>query len=122
MRPHGLWPLPDQYGGLRCASGEGGSGADANGNFGAPTPGGAGGGQGVAGFCWVAREVYGSNNIKWLIFREWITTSAPKWLRNIYRNNGESFAQFIKNKPYIKSILKYTMDKIIAKYLRSQRV
>ena len=104
------------------AFGGDGSGADANGNFGAPTPGGAGGGQGVAGFCWVAREVYGSNNIKWLIFREWILTSAPKWLRNIYKKYGESFAQFIKNKPYIKNILKYTMDKIIARYLRSQRV
>jgi hypothetical protein len=99
---------------------QGSSGADTNGNFGVPTPGGAGGGQGVAGFCWVAREVYGSNDIRWLIFREWMMTSSPQWLYDLYKFYGEKFALYIKNKQHIKYILKFIMNQIINKYLRSK--
>ena len=64
-------------------------------------------------FCWVAREVYGENDIRWMIFRDWMITSAPRWFLRAYLNYGEKFATYISNKPKIKSIIKLWMNKRI---------
>jgi hypothetical protein len=61
-------------------------------------------------FCWVAREVYGENNPKWLQFREWMLTKASDNLRNFYTEYGERIAESIRNKPKIKSIIRKWMD------------
>jgi hypothetical protein len=63
--------------------------------------------------CWVAREVYGENNFKWLIFRGWMLNESPKLLRAAYLKYGERFAAFVKNKPRVKSALRFFMDKVI---------
>jgi hypothetical protein len=60
--------------------------------------------------CWVAREVYGVENPKWLQFREWMLNDAPAWFRNLYLKFGERFAKFISNKPGLKSIIRKWMD------------
>jgi len=60
--------------------------------------------------CWVAREVYGIENPKWLEFREWMLNDAPSWLRNLYLKYGERTAKFISNKPRIKSIIRKWMN------------
>lgn len=99
--------------------GELGSGADAGGNFGVPKPGEAGGGPASddVGFCWVAREVYGEHDIRWLIFRQWLLTEAPDVVSYLYGKYGKYVAKFIHNKSYMKKLLKYFMDKIINRYL-----
>ena len=61
-------------------------------------------------FCWVAREVYGIDNPKWLEFREWMLNDSPSWFRKLYIKFGERFAAFISNKPRIKSIIRKWMD------------
>lgn len=61
-------------------------------------------------FCWVAREVYGAENPKWLMFREWMLTKASDNLRNFYTEYGERIAESIRNKPKIKSIIRKWMD------------
>ena len=61
-------------------------------------------------FCWVAREVYGIENPKWLEFREWMLNDAPSWLRNLYLKYGERTAKFISNKPRVKSIIRKWMN------------
>jgi len=61
-------------------------------------------------FCWVAREVYGSDNPKWLQFREWMLTKASDNLRNFYIKHGEKIAESIRNKPRIKAIIRKWMD------------
>jgi hypothetical protein len=61
-------------------------------------------------FCWVAREVYGAENPKWLQFREWMLTKASDNLRNFYIEYGERIAESIRNKPKIKSIIRKWMD------------
>lgn len=76
--------------------------------------GGAFQGLGSAFGCWVAREVYGETNPKWLLFREWLTSNAPKWFQNLYIKHGESFAAWIANKPFLKSIIRKWMDSRIA--------
>lgn len=64
--------------------------------------------------CWVAREVFGANNPKWLLFREWILNEAPAWFRNLYIKFGERFARFIHNKPVLKWIIREWMEFIIS--------
>ena len=81
----------------------GGLGAAASGGFAA----------GGAFGCWVAREVFGEDNPKWLYFRAWLYTKAPKWFCNLYLKHGERFAAFIKNKPMLKSVIRMWMNRRI---------
>ena len=71
--------------------------------------------SGGTGFfaCWVAREVYGIESNKWMQFREWMLNDSPSWFRKLYLKYGERFAEFISDKPRIKSIiLKWMNTKI----------
>jgi len=67
----------------------------------------------MGGMCWVAREVYGPENPKWLLFRGWLLRDAPDWLVALYGNYGEEFAAWIHDKPTIKAGLAWLMDKAI---------
>jgi len=60
--------------------------------------------------CWVAREVYGAENPRWIEFREWMFGDAPKWLSSLYLRFGERIAKFISNKPMLKNIIRKWMD------------
>jgi hypothetical protein len=64
-------------------------------------------------FCWVAREVYGKDSSEWLVFRHWVLNEAPDWFRDLYTEEGERFAKFISDKPFLKSIVKMGMDIIV---------
>jgi len=66
--------------------------------------------------CWVAREVYGVHNPQWLLFRAWLLTEAPVWLRETYLAHGEQFAAWIHDKPVMKAIVKGLMDQVVARY------
>jgi hypothetical protein len=68
------------------------------------------------GICWVAREVYGPENPQWLLFRAWLLTEAPDWLRETYIAHGEEFAAWIHDKPLAKAAVKALMDQVIKKY------
>jgi hypothetical protein len=67
----------------------------------------------ITKWCWVAREVYGTEDLRWLDFRQWMLYEAPSWLRWLYKKYGESFANFIKDKPFIKDKIRKLMDKVI---------
>jgi hypothetical protein len=67
----------------------------------------------MLGACWVAREVYGKENPKWTEFRSWLYTESPEWFFNLYISNGEQFADFISDKPFLKKIVKLSMDSIL---------
>jgi hypothetical protein len=70
----------------------------------APTP------EPPARVCWVAREVYGYDNPSWLLFRDYLDFSAPKYFRDFYISYGERIAEFIKDKPFLKKLIKLWMD------------
>jgi hypothetical protein len=75
--------------------------------------GGIAGGLGTAyggTLCWVAREVYGSHNPRWVMFRSWMLGESPSWFRILYLNFGERFAKFIKDKPRLKTRIRKWMD------------
>jgi len=71
----------------------------------------------MALFCWVAREVYGSETGTWKVFRSWMLEEAPAWLRNAYIKYGPKIADFIKDKPVLKAIIRKWMDSKIEAYL-----
>ena len=77
---------------------------------------GAGGGQvgGIGGICWVAREVYGHDDPRWMTFRGWLTTEAPIWLLDAYVAHGEEFAVWIHDKPAAKAVVRALMDRAIS--------
>ena len=75
--------------------------------------GGGGMGGGGMGMCWVAREVYGQENPKWLQFRDWLRSDAPRWLHDAYAAHGEEFALWIHDKPAAKSAVRLLMDQAI---------
>ena len=77
-------------------------------------PGGAFGAGGGAAFCWVAREVYGVHDPRWLAFREWMTWRAPAWLQAVYATHGEQAAGWLRDRPAAKVGLRMVMDQAIA--------
>jgi hypothetical protein len=60
--------------------------------------------------CWVAREVYGYDNPSWLLFRDYLDFSAPTWFKKFYISHGEKIAKFIKDKPFLKKLIKAWMN------------
>jgi hypothetical protein len=100
-------------GGGLGGGGMGGGGMGGGGMGGGGMGGGGMGGGGMGGFCWVAREVYGPDNPKWLLFRGWLLQDAPDWLVALYGAYGEDFAAWIHDKPTIKAGLTWLMDKAI---------
>jgi hypothetical protein len=101
-------------GGGLGGGGLGGGGLGGGGGGGGLGGGGGGLGGGGGGFCWVAREVYGESNPKWLVFRHWLRTDAPRWLHDIYGAHGEAFAGWIHDRPATKAGLRILMDRVVA--------
>jgi hypothetical protein len=94
------------------------TGGNQGGGVNISTPGspvGGGIGQNVSNnTCWVAREVYGETNPRWLLFRAWLLSEAPAWLRDLYIAHGEDFAAWIHDKPLLKAAIRTLMDQAIA--------
>lgn len=65
----------------------------------------------LGGLCWVAREVYGQDDIRWIQFRTWLLTDAPEWLRAAYIKHGETAARVVRAVPVLKRILRPLMDR-----------
>lgn len=63
--------------------------------------------------CWVAREVYGEDNPRWMEFREWLLHRGPRWFRRLYLTYGKAFAWWIRDKPRIKRVVKWGMEKVL---------
>lgn len=61
-------------------------------------------------FCWVAREVYGATNAKWLWFRHWMLNVAPAWFRSLYIQHGPRVAEWLRGKTSIKTLIRVWMD------------
>ena len=75
---------------------------------------GIGGGGGGMPFCWVAREVYGAHDARWIEFRTWMTVDAPSWLRDGYATHGEAVADWLHDRPVAKRLVRGGMDVAIA--------
>ena len=70
-------------------------------------------GGGIFGSCWVAREVYGNNDIRWFVFRAWLKYEAPSWFEKLYMTHGEKYAKLISKVPPLKWATKKFMDLVV---------
>lgn len=65
------------------------------------------------GGCWVAREVYGDWNPRWVLFRHYLRTKAPRLAWWAYCRWGERLAQWLAPRPKVKAWLRRWMDRRI---------
>jgi hypothetical protein len=65
----------------------------------------------ASAFCWVAREVYGPEDDRWMQFRAWMFGAAPDWFFNAYAKHGEAFAGVVRKVPALKRVLRPLMDR-----------
>ena len=65
-------------------------------------------------FCWVAREVYGENNRRWLQFRDWMVRKGDSALKLWYLFNGAQFALWLRMNPEHKPAVRQWMDAKLA--------
>ena len=63
--------------------------------------------------CWVAREVYGVSDPRWMRFRTWLLTKASPALRTWYLIAGERFAGWLRGRDNLKAALLATMNQKI---------
>lgn len=63
-----------------------------------------------ASLCWVAREVYGEDDPKWLQFREWVIGYSPDWFYKAYSKYGEKVAKVVAKVPALKLAIRPFMD------------
>ena len=115
--------LPAAFAGVPVLAQQG-AGFGAGGIGGIPQNVGGGGmqnqGMGIGGpaggnpFCWVAREVYGVHDPRWLAFRQWMVWQAPAWLQELYLERGEAFAAWLHERPTAKAAVRLAMDRMIA--------
>ena len=66
--------------------------------------------QTIGQMCWVAREVYGEDNPKWMQFREWVIGYSPNWFYNAYSKYGERVARVVAKVPALKLVIRPFMD------------
>jgi hypothetical protein len=64
--------------------------------------------------CWVAREVYGTENPKWTQFRDWMLANASDDFVDTYIQHGPKIAEFISDKPELKNMIRSWMDSKIS--------
>jgi hypothetical protein len=68
--------------------------------------------SGLAGgfMCHVARQVYGDQNGRWVVFYYWKELMAPKWFRAVYNRAAPQVAALIRPFPAIQSGIRLWMD------------
>lgn len=118
----GVPVLAQMAGGNQAGFGAGGIGAQPQAvGGGAQNAGmGIGGGAGAQPFCWVAREVYGPHDPRWLVFRDWMQHDAPGWLHDAYRDHGEALASWIHERPAAKQVVRGLMDAVVEPRLEAE--
>lgn len=77
---------------------------------------------GLIKLCWIAREVYGEDNPKWMLFREWMFTRSPQWFFSFYLKHGERIAAWLKRNPWAKAPIRIWMDSRIRSLEKRQLV
>ncbi len=69
--------------------------------------------------CYIAREVFGLFDPRWVMFRDWLNSpDAPERLRDWYTKNGQRVALWLQNRPETKVKIKNLMISKIYGQLR----
>jgi len=70
--------------------------------------------------CWVARAAFGENDIRWMIFREWLRADAPAWFRKLYLRHGEAVGSWLEDHPQMKGVVRLMMMPAVNRTVRKQ--
>lgn len=70
-------------------------------------------GAAAAAGCAIAREVYGIDNPRWMLFRRWLFREAPVGFFRWYMKNQYIVAEWLSKRPRVKRVVRYFMDRII---------
>lgn len=73
------------------------------------------------GSCWVAREIFGEDDSRWMQFRYWMLNVGPVWFRKLYLKHGERFAAWLHNNEWLKPTIRDFMEKRIARLSAKER-
>src|SRR5215469_4564399 len=63
--------------------------------------------------CKIAQTVYGIDDLRWILFREYLLFRAPKPFRRAYVRNAGRVSSFLRNRPLLKGVIKRFMDVLI---------
>jgi len=63
--------------------------------------------------CQIAQTVYGIDDLRWLLFREYLLFRAPKPFRRAYVRNAGRVSSFLRNRPVLKRVIKRFMNVLI---------
>lgn len=63
--------------------------------------------------CYIAREVFGPTDSRWLQFRAWLLLDASPRLRDWYLANGERVADWLRTRPQTKLKIRKMMEDVI---------
>jgi hypothetical protein len=72
--------------------------------------------------CWVAREVFGADNPKWLQFRNWLLLDGPVWFMRLYVMHGPAWAAWLHEHPWAKPPVRLWMESRIRAFLKRRNV
>jgi hypothetical protein len=68
--------------------------------------------------CWIARAVFGEEDIRWRLFRHWLFGHAfhpdnPTWLQGAYLRHGPWVADMVRRHPWLRRLLLPVMERCI---------
>ncbi len=72
--------------------------------------------------CWIARAVYGEENPRWMLFRDWLTEDSPAWFHALYLRHGERFALWLAPHTGLKAVIRFWMDSRIERKQSAARL
>ena len=67
--------------------------------------------------CWVARAAFGADDIRWMVFREWLLADAPAWFRAAYLRHGERVGTWLAGRPLARAVVRRAMGVAIRRKL-----
>ncbi len=68
--------------------------------------------------CWVARAAFGENDIRWMIFRDWLLDDAPVWFRQFYIRYGELVGTWLAGREGARRVVRALMMPAVNRKLR----
>jgi hypothetical protein len=74
--------------------------------------------SGTVNKCWIARAAFGDNDIRWMIFREWLVVDAPTWLLNWYDRHGEAVGAWLRGHANMQKLVRALMMPAVNRTLR----
>jgi hypothetical protein len=59
--------------------------------------------------CWIAQAAFGRDDIRWMIFREWMLDDSPRWFHDLYIRFGERVGAWLETRDTARAVVRYLM-------------